>query len=267
MWRVIPQVSSAVLLSTALLYYTPGAMAGELFYDDFNDGDVQDGHPVSWSPGGFSGGIRDASSGDLVITNTFNSTTYVVSADNMYDDVSIQSQLRITGPEPPDVSTAGVFARSLDDDAILASVSSTGVMALATYIDGTYVTRSQLQTAFRPMEGDVHLQLDVAGSRTTLTAWPTDAPQLSRQVTWQDVDGAFPHGSGHIGVWQSPPSRGGPPRPEMTTTYRYFAVVPEPSTGVLAIALWMATAVIGHRHRRRVPTVKHAEAPPKWRPD
>ena len=39
------------------------ADAGQFFVDDFSDGIIDDGMPVTWLPGGAPAGTRDASSG------------------------------------------------------------------------------------------------------------------------------------------------------------------------------------------------------------
>jgi hypothetical protein len=49
-----------VALSTA-------ASANTIFYDDFNDGNAQDGMPVTWVPVSAFPGTFDASSGDYLL--------------------------------------------------------------------------------------------------------------------------------------------------------------------------------------------------------
>jgi hypothetical protein len=81
-----------------------------LFYDDFEDGSISDGNPVSWVPGPspFNLGTREVVQGSMVVNpptvatpfpgapaNAAEADTYV--EGQLYGDVSIRTRFRVTG--------------------------------------------------------------------------------------------------------------------------------------------------------------------------
>src|SRR5687767_954366 len=75
--------------------------ADTIFFDDFDDGNAQDGTPVTWTP---SSGTWDASSGDYVATGTIPRVSRVLA--HVLGDTSARSQVRVTGN-----MTAGIALR------------------------------------------------------------------------------------------------------------------------------------------------------------
>src|SRR5438270_1189446 len=71
---------------------TRAASAAEIFFDDFNDRNAQDGSPVTWAP---SLGTWDASSGDYVATGLIPRVALVPTLD--LSDTSVMAQVRVTG--------------------------------------------------------------------------------------------------------------------------------------------------------------------------
>jgi hypothetical protein len=196
-------------------------LAGKPFFDDFSDMNIQDGAPVTWIPGLFPAATRDASSGDLVITNSGRSSTIV--AGETYDHVSVRTHLRIDGPEGSDVGLAarGGGPTPADDAALYTTLNTSGEIGIWTHIRGMGVERAHAATGLDPTTTDVLLQFDVVGNRFSLTAWADGAEQPEPQVLWEDVDRVFPNRSGIVGIRQATS-----PSTQIAATFRYVDVVP-----------------------------------------
>jgi hypothetical protein len=97
----------------ACVMYAHLAFAGTIFRDTFNDGDAEDGSPVTWVPALPNyPGVFDASSGDYIIQTTgagFQAAVSGVPAV-VLTDTSIRSQVRLL--ESTDINdNLGVQAR------------------------------------------------------------------------------------------------------------------------------------------------------------
>src|SRR5919106_541186 len=96
---------------------TPMACAVSWF-DDFNDGNAQDGNPVTWTFNevGFTPGMYDASSGDYILSNpgggTDDSMIPTVNVNFPSDGYARTQAVILPGIEPDQVGeTLGVVAR------------------------------------------------------------------------------------------------------------------------------------------------------------
>jgi hypothetical protein len=142
------------------------ASANTIFFDNFNDGNAQDGTPVSWVPVSGFPGTFDASSGDFFLAPSQRAITAAVPAFTL-DDASIRTQVRILQPSAPG---GGVELLARGNRA-----------TLATYLAGlseqgtVYIRRSDIpgsfssaNTALRPLEEDIMMQFDVFGTSLRL---------------------------------------------------------------------------------------------------
>ena len=194
------------------------------FRDEFTDANELDGIPVSWRPApGFSAGTRDASSGDLVITANGVSGTFADREDSEFSDVSIRTQVRMSGPDGTEV---GVFGRLVGANAMLASLDSHGDIGIWTLMNGIPSNRGLASLGLDPRETDVLMQFDMFRDQYSLTAWSDGSEKpASPQVTWQDINNVFQLNAGKVGVFQDHPLAA-----QTVATYRWIeVVVPPPS--------------------------------------
>lgn len=168
-------VSKTLALSALAFCFTGSCPAAEILFDDFNDGDVTDGMPISWAEIPPFDGDLDATSGDLVLTPFVSSslqTTVVTTLGINASDVSIRARARISDA-PSLLGTVSLMARS--DRGNYTSYFGGIIQDGTVFIDrdGTGPTTSlvETETDLRPVEEDVMIQLDVFGSTLEMWAW------------------------------------------------------------------------------------------------
>jgi hypothetical protein len=121
MWGVIMLCGRSVLLRSLIALLLAVSMApvarAVSWFDDFNDGNAEDGNPVTWTynESGFTPGIYDASSGDYVLSNPGGSSddSLVATVNTNFTDVHVRAQaVVLPGMSPEQVGgTLGVVAR------------------------------------------------------------------------------------------------------------------------------------------------------------
>ena len=193
------------------------------FLDDFSDMDIDDDMPVSW--GTFSPVNIFAGTGDLVLARpdaTQGGNRAARVRDYGYTDISIRTQVRLL-----DGFTGGGFGsgvgvfRSPEFDGYAGVIRPDGEIAI--FSTGDSVDLASMMTAFDVVNGDIQIRFDVFGDVLSLKVWADGttepaAPQLTV------VDTRFPE-EGFIGVASQDFAS--------QTAFRFFAVVPEPSTALL----------------------------------
>jgi hypothetical protein len=201
------------------------ASAATIFTDDFNDGNAQDGSPVTWSPGP---GSWDASSGDYVATGSVPRVSLVPA--HLLGNTSARTQARVTGtigasiairrPQPLVGYAGGIrFGGTLE---IARVDGAAGVVVLGTAV-----------VPFNPVAEDVVLQFDAIGNELSLWAWRVgdpmpNAPQL---VAFDNT-----YAQGFAGLISASSAAAA----SDSTTFRFIEVadshipaIPEPSTFAL----------------------------------
>src|SRR5687767_3971829 len=88
--RDVP-VTVVCCVLTSMLCARPASAARD-FLDNFDDGNAQDGSPVTWAPGL---GTWDASGGDYVATGSIPRVSLVPA--HLFGDTSARTQVRVTG--------------------------------------------------------------------------------------------------------------------------------------------------------------------------
>jgi hypothetical protein len=163
----------------ACVMYAHLASAGTIFRDTFNDGDAEDGMPVTWVPvSPLLPGIYDASSGDYVLETIgpgFTSAASGVPAV-VLSDTSIRTQVRLLASTRVNDSL-GVLARANRNDlrSYHGAIDARGWL----FVNLTYNGEPFLDTIstdLRPLQEDVLLQLDVMGHNIKLWAWRLGEP-------------------------------------------------------------------------------------------
>ncbi|MEZ6097980.1 MAG: PEP-CTERM sorting domain-containing protein [Pirellulaceae bacterium] len=218
---------------------------GRLFCDDFNDGSISDGIPGTWLPGASPGGLRDASSGDFVVTHSASMSTYVQELNGVRD-LSIRTKFNLPNTSRGGADELNLWARSplppaVDDPAAyVGGINVDGVIYIV-YFSGDRVSTvlRSASTSIDPVNNDVFLQFDIFGNELSLTAWQDgSAKPSSPQLVARD--NRLREG-GQVGFSFSP--MGGTD----SATLRYFEVVPEPSSILL---LGLSLTVFTVRRRR-----------------
>jgi hypothetical protein len=194
--RIATVAAAALACSLA----TSPARAANHFLDDFEDGSVTDGNPVSWIwlndvYSGYFPGTRVVQNGDYILTpNPSNSNLEDAVVSNVmgvaFTDVSVRVLARVEGP-----GHLVVGSRASDNylAGYLASVNGEGNITIqranpdnpaAPFVLETTFPETGSQTIYpeRAADTDVWLQFDAIGSELSLTVWrpgdPQPAPQL-----------------------------------------------------------------------------------------
>jgi hypothetical protein len=218
------------------------ASANTIFYDNFNDGNAEDGMPVTWVPVPGFPGTFDASSGDFFLAPSDRAITAGVPALTL-GDASIRTQVRILEPSAPG---GGVELLARGDRATLVAY-----LAGLNEQGAVYIRRSDVpgnfastNTSLRPLDEDILMQLDVFGTSLRLWAWPADEPMPSAPLVTAK-DGSLSQGEVGIDYFSLQPS-------SMlgSAVFRFVHVagvhIPEPSSFVL-----VATGFLAAPRRRR----------------
>ena len=156
----------------------------EFFLDDFEDRNIQDDMPVSWSVLGLPQTLADASTGDLVVTP--HEAIFVAVDSHTYDNVSIRTQVAIPPDKPWFLATLLARGNLVDGTRYTAGItSSTNQHHPNSLVIGGYISDFETlyhePTDLNPAETDVLLQFDVLGDQLTLTAWAAGTPKESGQ--------------------------------------------------------------------------------------
>lgn len=206
---------------------TQYSSAETIFFDDFNDGDAEDGSPVAWTP---YSGTWDSSSGDYVATGPI--PRVALAADHDLHGTSTRAQVAVDGNIGASLAVRRPSALSGYAGQILPEGSG-GLVAIVR-VDGAPIP-TILGTAavpFNPMDNDVMIQLDAFGDELSLWAWPV-GESMPGEPALQVVDDTYANGA--VGLIAA--RAGGDPN--ASATFRFIRVadahIPEPSTVLQAL--------------------------------
>jgi hypothetical protein len=152
------------------------------WFDDFNDGNVTDGNPVTWSQnlmGGFPG-VYDASSGDYRLSapgggandqlvtwvNDVPFTDTYIRTQGVVEPADGEGKLVILGRVNPDIVSAYVLYLGSDGDFVIQSIIFGDAIDLA----GVTLTDMDNRT-------DVIMELDMIGTQLNGFAWRPGQPK------------------------------------------------------------------------------------------
>lgn len=232
----VSEVLFAIVCCVACL---PHAQGNTIFRDTFNDGDAEDGMPVTWTPLPDRVGNYDASSGDYVLSPIFPGTTDTLRSlaeESTLADTSIRSQVSLQN----DGSFLIIGARDLYFAFILRT-NSGSTRAGITRDDSNTVLSDIVELPFDVLQEDAVMQFDVIGNSLRLWVWPASGFR-SKEPQATAVDDTYE--SGLVSVGSSTEGR---------ATFRYVHVadmhIPEPSALFLAVVGMLGLAIV---YRRRL---------------
>lgn len=246
--KALARWAGGVFVIGSVVGAQPAAAVGDPFFDDFSDMNISDDAPVSWLAS--SGIVLDASSGDLVVTSDPPRAGALADhpvLDTEFDNGSIRTQVRLltgeeTGSGPGHF--VGVFARESFSPqfAVGAGISPNGELSIALGVGAVGspddITLATVATDLDVFSTDIHLKFDFFGPSLALTAWADGTPEPSiPQLTAMDDTILSRRSLGVIG------QRGF----ASTTAFRFFEVVPEPTT-----ALLFGLGLLGFGAKRRL---------------
>jgi hypothetical protein len=183
-----------VMLSLAVTAMTLGLSIGTghattIWFDDFSDGDAEDGNPETWSPHPGLPGDYNATSGNYIFTpgegqgNQDAMAATIEGQDKTFTDVSVRTRTRI-GTENAG-GNVGPIAR-FDFAAVsgyFGVVDTNGYFTIVR-TDAGGVEGFRLQEQFEDLGAaeDLIVQFDVIGETLSLSAWRPGDPQPEPQL-------------------------------------------------------------------------------------
>ena len=210
------------------------------WFDDFNDGNVKDGNPVTWledlGGSGFFPGIYNASSGDYLLDPAADSPTGQMSAlvpSQSFTDTYIRTQ-GIVLPDPNDPANTGgnlVLTARIDPAQVngyLVYFDVGGSLQLQLLLGGTTqdIGTTDFEALFHAGQ-EVVVELNVVGNQLSAYTWLADDPNgkpAEPQVT--AVDDLFTSGVAGIAYAEDDPNT--------SAIYRYVAAQSTPFVDTLA---------------------------------
>jgi RNA polymerase sigma factor (sigma-70 family) len=226
-----------------IIGFGTGARAATIFFDDFEDGNVTDGDPVTWLFGR-TNGTRQIVSGDYVLSGS--DVSSYADGSISFRDGSIRTQLRFL--QSNDSSIAYVFSRSPTfGPSYVGAIRRDGLLAIIESFDADPFIQihSETPTSLDPVTRDVVLQLDAFGNRISLFAWHAGDPKPNQpQLVVFDDTLTF----GDVGIGMDFDARVGAGG-QSQVAFRHFAAVPEPNTIALGSLGSVALASFTFRNR------------------
>lgn len=221
-----PRFLAFVLMLLAVALTGSEVRGGMHFFDDFEDGNIDDNSPVSWRTLHDGGQFR-AVDGALELRPDANSEVSIVAHSYGYDKEAYLISLVVTlqFSEGGDDFSAGLISRSTDDGAYKLSLSRAGMLSLS-YGEHSL---AQAQLAFDPVREPVTLRLDQIGNGSMAYAWTGATPNYWEDFVFTNINSYSWWGG--VGVFA-----------ESTSTdsgsfvrFEKFRATPEPSAQVIGI--------------------------------
>ena len=153
----------------AISFMSVNSHAQEHFFDDFEDGNAEDGDPVRWFPS--HGGVMEVVDGDYLWTPD-GDYIYADVSGSEYTDVSSHTQLRLSGPIG---YLTSINARGMG---YFGAIKPTGELVIwcAAEWDGSFDNLDSgylsppVSTGLDPTANDIHLQFDLFEDELRLRA-------------------------------------------------------------------------------------------------
>jgi len=209
----LPTTIACCVLASVLC--TRAASAVDIFLDDFNDRNAQDGTPATWAPGL---GTWDASSGDYVATGSVPRVSLVPAED--LGNTSVRTQARVTGT----IGASIALRRPTPLVGYAGGIRADGTLEIAR-VDGAAAPTllGTLVVPFNPVAQDVLLQFDAIGDKLSLRAWRV-GESMPNEPQLVAFDSTYAHG--HPGLIAASSGAAA----SDSTTFRFAQVANEPIT-------------------------------------
>jgi RNA polymerase sigma factor (sigma-70 family) len=226
---VVASLCGIAVVSSVVPGMISRAAAADIFFDDFEDGSLTNGQPITFTDGQpvTWQGERTAlqiQNGSLVISGS--SVPLAVPSIGQLSDVSIQVQLRVLAGDGAVIGGRRNVGFPVTNYHAYVTTNEVGIA----YGPNGTPTLHSTQIDFDPRLEDVILQLDIIGNSITYWAWPADEARPA-QPLGSVVDDTLSSGSIFFA---------GAGNTLGSTAFRYVHVanspipVPEPSTVALA---------------------------------
>jgi RNA polymerase sigma factor (sigma-70 family) len=261
-------VGILALVAALVLAALPGAetigvisqvRAAQFFTEDFEDGNVFDNMPVRWRQEGppLNKGIVETQNGDLLITPPDSIPNYPfvevdVLVDGLaFDDVSLRTRLRVLGTG---AFAAGFLGRHTYDPqngllgtTMFAAIREGGRLVIGVSQNNQVnIELTSVASGLNPALYDVNMQLDLRGRRAALTAWREGTMMPSAPQLIVENLPSFVANAGAVGLLNAQSLQ---QNPKFPVAFRYFHVVPEPSSAAISVLGAVALASFAFRSR------------------
>jgi RNA polymerase sigma factor (sigma-70 family) len=217
------------------------AQTFSFFVDDFEDGNVTDGMPVTWNQF-LSDGSIEVVAGNFVLSGS--DVTAYPEGSNVFTDVTIRTHLRFI--QSSSDLFGYVFARSPSDvpASYFAGITRAGVLAIGEgHVDGTFSILATANSAIDPVANDVAIKFAVVGETLSLTAW-RDGEAIPPQPQVVAMDDTLSFGEVGVGIGQGADIS--------QVAFRSFAAIPEPATWCIAAVGLASLGTFVLLRRRRI---------------
>ncbi|RIK76803.1 MAG: hypothetical protein DCC67_13430 [Planctomycetota bacterium] len=181
---------------------------GASWFDDFNDGSVTDGTPLTWSqdPHGLFSGSYDASSGDYRLSMPTGATgQHVTWVDSVsFTDVYMRTQGIILPNELIPEQNAGNLAMLARLDPVTVSgyifyFDQSGDLGVQVVVGGVANVDENVTLEFTALT-EVVMEFSVVGNVLSASAWPVDGQKpATPQLVYTDETSALASGKSGVG--------------------------------------------------------------------
>jgi hypothetical protein len=188
----------AVAMLTLVVCAGP-AQAVTTWFDDFSDGNAEDGNPLTWVPQPALPGDYNATSGNYIFTPGFGAgnddSMAAAVEETSFTDISVRTRTRSEGS-----GNVGAIGR-LDFATVsgyIGLVDYGGLLILSRVEGGQVNEDFDLSVDIPELTAleDLIVQLDIFGDTVSLTAWRPGDPQPAPQL--EGTDSTFASGTGGL---------------------------------------------------------------------
>jgi hypothetical protein len=240
------------LPASKMVGLSSAARATTIFFDDFSDGSLVDGQPVSWQ--GELGGSIEIQDQSLIVSGQ--SVPVAVPSVGLLSNVSIRTSGRLLQGE-----AVGVAGRWSLDQAVTNYYAYVGHFL----VDGVAINRAGISLGgvlqrlsfteldFDPRQEDFNLQLDIFGNEIRYWAWPANEPRPDVPLGSATDDKLT---SGEVFVWAASEGLAGATTGRGAFRYVHVATTSIPKTSTFALGSLGAVVLVSCALRTQLVRVR-----------
>jgi RNA polymerase sigma factor (sigma-70 family) len=237
--------------------------AAQFFVDDFEDGNIFDGNPVTWRTEGppFDASINEVVNGSLVLTppDSMPPLEYVESnltANGLsFGDVSLRTRVRAQRSGSYYVGLAGrnTFRpeNGLVGTNVVAYMQDDGMLFLATNRNEVVEQLASGPSGMDAASYDVNMQFDMSGRSVAFTVWRDGTPKPTVPQLSVATMPTYVANEGAVSMFNVQFLT---PEAKIPVEFRYFQAIPEPSS--VAVGSLGAVVLLGYTFRKRLVCLK-----------